>query len=59
MLQVIVDHVKRAAKAYVAAAAPIIANAAAQLVTELNTAVTNLVAVIVGAVVVYLVPNSE
>lgn len=57
MLDTIINHVQVAAKAYVAVAAPIIANAVADLVTELNASVTALIAVVVGAVVVYLVPN--
>lgn len=59
MLETLRNHVLRAAKAYVAVATPIVTKAIADLVTEFNTAATGLIAVLVGAVVVYLVPNQD
>jgi len=59
MIDAIAGHVKRAAKAYVAVATPIIAAAVTDLVTELNSALTGLIAVLLGGLATYRVPNSE
>ena len=59
MIEAIAGHVKRAAKAYVAVATPIISAAVTDLATELSTALTGLIAVLIGGLATYRVPNTE
>lgn len=59
MLETLRNHVAGAAKAYVAVATPIVTKAVADLLTELDATASSLIAVLVGALVVYLVPNSD